>query len=330
MTLLGEPGWRSWEEGAWGGGGRRNDEEDGEDGSPGWVLRGRSSVGCAACSERGWGTPGSSGSPAECWALVLLAKVAQLPLSLKDKAWHHVCVAWTTRDGKWSAYQDGEQRAAGENLASWHAIKPQGIIILGQEQVRAGPTPRAAGSHHSGVKPAGGAAPGWGKGKGLSCPLVRTVGGPRELTVFSSLSPSLCPPFSPLFVFLRVSHTSIPSLPCLWTSCSASTQTSPSAPRPVCPLDACPFSHPHPCPTTAPTLSQDTLGGRFDATQAFVGELAQFGVWDHMLAPAEILGLANCTSHLQGNVIQWDDQAVEVFGGAGKAGFTACEEGRKA
>ncbi|KAM6306761.1 neuronal pentraxin receptor-like [Podargus strigoides] len=168
----------------------------------------------------GLGTPFSYSIPSQANEIVLLEwgtnplellindKVTQLPLSLKDKAWHHVCVAWTTRDGKWSAYQDGEQRGAGENLASWHAIKPQGVIILGQEQ--------------------------------------------------------------------------------------------------------------------------DTLGGRFDATQAFVGELAQFGVWDHMLAPAEILGLANCTSHLQGNVIQWDDQAVEVFGGASKAGFTACEEGRKA
>uniref|UniRef100_A0A8C4V8M7 Neuronal pentraxin receptor n=1 Tax=Falco tinnunculus TaxID=100819 RepID=A0A8C4V8M7_FALTI len=168
----------------------------------------------------GLGTPFSYSVPSQANEIVLLEwgsnplellindKVAQLPLSLKDKAWHHVCVAWTTRDGKWSAYQDGEQRGAGENLASWHAIKPQGVVILGQEQ--------------------------------------------------------------------------------------------------------------------------DTLGGRFDATQAFVGELAQFGVWDHMLAPAEILGLANCTSHLQGNVIQWDDQAVEVFGGASKGDFAACEEGRKA
>lgn len=101
---------------------------------------------------------GSSGSPTKCQALAFLTKVAQLPLSLKDKAWHHVCVAWTTRDGKWSAYQDGEQRAAGENLASWHAIKPQGVIILGQEQVRAGSPPRAAGSHRSGVKPDGGSS----------------------------------------------------------------------------------------------------------------------------------------------------------------------------
>ncbi|XP_009320785.1 PREDICTED: neuronal pentraxin receptor-like [Pygoscelis adeliae] len=94
----------------------------------------------------GLGTPFSYSVPSQANEIVLLEwgtnplellindKVAQLPLSLKDKAWHHVCVAWTTRDGKWSAYQDGEQRGAGENLASWHAIKPQGVIILGQEQ----------------------------------------------------------------------------------------------------------------------------------------------------------------------------------------------------
>lgn len=112
----------------------------------------------------------------------------------------------------------------------------------------------------------------------------------------------------------------------------SSSSLSPSLCPPCLPGGRAPplLSHPHPCPITSPALSQDTLGGRFDATQAFVGELAQFGVWDHMLAPAEILGLANCTSHLQGNVIQWDDQAVEVFGGASKGGFTACEEGRKA
>lgn len=80
---------------------------------------------------------GPIGSPSEFHSLAFYPQVAQLPLSLKDKAWHHVCVAWTTRDGKWSAYQDGEQRGSGENLASWHAIKPQGIIILGQEQVPA-------------------------------------------------------------------------------------------------------------------------------------------------------------------------------------------------
>lgn len=60
-------------------------------------------------------------------------------MSLKDNSWHHICIAWTTRDGLWSAYQDGELQGSGENLAAWHPIKPHGILILGQEQVRLRP-----------------------------------------------------------------------------------------------------------------------------------------------------------------------------------------------
>lgn len=75
---------------------------------------------------------------------------------------------------------------------------------------------------------------------------------------------------------------------------------------------------------------QDTLGGHFDATQAFVGEISQFNMWDHVLTPAEILGLANCTSHLKGNIIQWEEKLVEVHGGAGKWSFEICKEKMKA
>lgn len=70
------------------------------------------------------------------WGCGTSVQVAQLPLSLKDGSWHHICIAWTTRDGLWSAYQDGELQGSGENLAAWHPIKPHGILILGQEQVR--------------------------------------------------------------------------------------------------------------------------------------------------------------------------------------------------
>ncbi|XP_044835505.1 neuronal pentraxin receptor [Mauremys mutica] len=168
----------------------------------------------------GLGTPFSYSAPGQANEIVLMEwghspmellindKVAQLPLNLKDGTWHHICIAWTTRDGVWWAYEDGEQRGSSENLAAWHPIKPHGVIILGQEQ--------------------------------------------------------------------------------------------------------------------------DTLGGRFDATQAFVGEIAQFNIWDHILTPTEILGLANCTSHLKGNVIQWDDELVEVLGGATKWSFEMCEERMKA
>lgn len=63
--------------------------------------------------------------------------MAQLPLSVSDGRWHHICITWTTRDGFWEAYQDGERLGTGDNLAPWHPIKPGGVIILGQEQVRA-------------------------------------------------------------------------------------------------------------------------------------------------------------------------------------------------
>ncbi|KAI5942768.1 Neuronal pentraxin receptor [Manis javanica] len=154
----------------------------------------------------GQGTPFSYSVPGQANEMVLLEaghdpmellindKVAQLPLSLKDHAWHHICIAWTTRDGLWSAYQDGTLRGSGENLAAWHPIKPHGILILGQEQ--------------------------------------------------------------------------------------------------------------------------DTLGGRFDATQAFVGDIAQFNLWDHALTPAQVLSIANCTGPLLGNVLPWEDKLVEAFGGS--------------
>lgn len=59
-----------------------------------------------------------------------------LPLSLSDGQRHHVCVTWSTRDGQWEAYQDGVQRGAGNNLSPWRPIKPGGVFILGQEQVK--------------------------------------------------------------------------------------------------------------------------------------------------------------------------------------------------
>ncbi|XP_068107517.1 neuronal pentraxin receptor isoform X2 [Hyperolius riggenbachi] len=136
--------------------------------------------------------------------LLINDKVTQLPVNLKDGMWHHVCVAWTTRDGMWTAFQDGKKKGSNDNLSAWHPIKPNGVIIFGQEQ--------------------------------------------------------------------------------------------------------------------------DAVGGRFDATQAFVGELAQFNMWDRVLTNSEIEGMANCTMPLSGNLIQWDDRQVDVFGGAIKSPFESCEE----
>lgn len=62
-------------------------------------------------------------------------QVAQLPLSLPQDEWQHICVSWTLRDGVWKAYQGGKFKGKGDGLAAWHPIKPGGVLILGQEQV---------------------------------------------------------------------------------------------------------------------------------------------------------------------------------------------------
>ncbi|MBN3278862.1 NPTX1 protein, partial [Polyodon spathula] len=94
----------------------------------------------------GLGTPLSYAVPGQANELVLIEwgdnpmeivindKVATLPFVIKDGKWHHICITWTTRDGVWEAFQDGVLRGNGENLAPYHPIKPQGVLVLGQEQ----------------------------------------------------------------------------------------------------------------------------------------------------------------------------------------------------
>ncbi|CAG6015293.1 unnamed protein product [Menidia menidia] len=162
----------------------------------------------------GLGTPFSYSAPGQSNELVLIEwgnnpiellindKAATLPLSLTDGKWHHVCVTWTTREGQWEAYQDGVQRGSGMSLSPWHAIRPGGVFILGQEQ--------------------------------------------------------------------------------------------------------------------------DTLGGRFDATQSYVGEMSDLHMWSHVLSVNDIYSLASCGSHLQGDVIAWSETEVELHGGVARYPFDPC------
>ncbi|XP_067914815.1 neuronal pentraxin 1 like [Heterodontus francisci] len=72
---------------------------------------------------------------------------------------------------------------------------------------------------------------------------------------------------------------------------------------------------------------QDTLGGGFDATQAFVGEMSHFHMWDRVLTPGEVYSLANCSAKtLVGNVIAWTEANVDIYGGATKWTFEACRQ----
>lgn len=73
---------------------------------------------------------------------------------------------------------------------------------------------------------------------------------------------------------------------------------------------------------------QDTLGGRFDASQALVGELSKFNLWDRVLSPSEVSSLASCSGTAKlGNVSPWTDRDVDVFGGATKESVDPCARG---
>ncbi|TMS11190.1 Neuronal pentraxin-2 [Larimichthys crocea] len=69
---------------------------------------------------------------------------------------------------------------------------------------------------------------------------------------------------------------------------------------------------------------QDTLGGRFDATQSFVGEMSDLHMWSHVLTAGEISSLASCGSHLRGDVISWSETEVELHGGVSRHPFDPC------
>ncbi|XP_019724527.1 neuronal pentraxin-2-like isoform X2 [Hippocampus comes] len=160
------------------------------------------------------GTPFSYSAPGQANQVVLIEwggnpvellvddQAVSLPVMLSDGKWHHVCVTWSTRDGHWEAYQDGDLRGSGEGLAPWHPVRAGGVFVLGQEQ--------------------------------------------------------------------------------------------------------------------------DTLGGRFDATQSFVGELADVQMWSSVLSGADIQGLASCRNHLAGDVISWSDVDVELHGGVLRRPFQTC------
>ncbi|KYO44403.1 neuronal pentraxin-1 [Alligator mississippiensis] len=69
---------------------------------------------------------------------------------------------------------------------------------------------------------------------------------------------------------------------------------------------------------------QDTLGGRFDATQAFIGELSDFNMWSRILTPGEVYKMATCASHAGGDLITWVESSMELHGGVAKLPFNSC------
>ncbi|XP_066283061.1 adhesion G protein-coupled receptor L2-like [Branchiostoma lanceolatum] len=71
---------------------------------------------------------------------------------------------------------------------------------------------------------------------------------------------------------------------------------------------------------------QDSLGGGFDRKQAFSGEMSRVNLWDSVLSPTEIgTNWTTFCSH-QGNVINWTNTEVHVFGDASFAQYDHCDQ----
>lgn len=77
-------------------------------------------------------------------------------------------------------------------------------------------------------------------------------------------------------------------------------------------------------PTLCVSTVQDTLGGRFDAAQSYVGEMSDLNMWSHVLSSSDIYSLASCSSHLRGDVITWSETEVELHGGVARYPFDLC------
>ena len=49
----------------------------------------------------------------------------------------------------------------------------------------------------------------------------------------------------------------------------------------------------------------DSLRGGFDKAQCYIGELAEFNIWNYGLNGQDISNMASCSSIPKGNVVSW-------------------------
>uniref|UniRef100_A0A3Q3MUY0 Si:dkey-14o18.2 n=1 Tax=Mastacembelus armatus TaxID=205130 RepID=A0A3Q3MUY0_9TELE len=69
---------------------------------------------------------------------------------------------------------------------------------------------------------------------------------------------------------------------------------------------------------------QDMMGGHFDVTQSFMGDLSDLQFWSRVLTPNEIYSQATCGGHLVGDVMSWSEESVELHGGLSETPFDPC------
>ena len=70
---------------------------------------------------------------------------------------------------------------------------------------------------------------------------------------------------------------------------------------------------------------QDSLGGDFDASQSYVGELTDLNMWNKVLNASEVNNLSNSCNGGRGNVKKWSDFKVGIRGDVRVVSPSACE-----
>nr|XP_006812501.1 PREDICTED: uncharacterized protein LOC100374304 [Saccoglossus kowalevskii] len=55
-------------------------------------------------------------------------------ISVNDNVWHHLCVTWSSSDGLWGIYDNGNLAESGSGLEIDKVIRGGGVLVLGQEQ----------------------------------------------------------------------------------------------------------------------------------------------------------------------------------------------------
>lgn len=80
---------------------------------------------------RAFAEPGGS----VCAALVVRGHHAPFSAVFRsDSRWHHVCVTWEQRSGRWALFSDGRRCAGAQGLSTGHPVPSNGVLVLGQDQ----------------------------------------------------------------------------------------------------------------------------------------------------------------------------------------------------
>uniref|UniRef100_A0A8V5GMF5 Pentraxin (PTX) domain-containing protein n=1 Tax=Melopsittacus undulatus TaxID=13146 RepID=A0A8V5GMF5_MELUD len=69
---------------------------------------------------------------------------------------------------------------------------------------------------------------------------------------------------------------------------------------------------------------QDSLGGRFDASQSFQGSLSGLELWGRVLTPPEVAAVATCGARPPPDLLAWTRPALELHGGVTARPFQPC------